>query len=80
MPGANLPVSHTAREEGGTGSATRRCVPRPSAIAPARFSLSRAPIVVRGNRTDAGSHADYEQQKTGLEDITRRCASARSRF
>lgn len=36
MPGAYLRASHTAREDGGTDSAMRKCVPRPSAIAPAR--------------------------------------------
>jgi hypothetical protein len=36
MLGAYLPVSRTAGEDGETDSAMRSCVPRPSAVSPAR--------------------------------------------
>jgi hypothetical protein len=39
MPGAYLPVSHTAPGDGGTDSAMRTYVPRPTAIAPARYHV-----------------------------------------
>jgi hypothetical protein len=38
-PGVYLPVSHTAREDDETDSAMRRCVPRPSAVGPARYHV-----------------------------------------
>jgi hypothetical protein len=40
MPGACLAVFHTAGAGGETGSTTRRCVLRPSAIALARYHVS----------------------------------------
>jgi hypothetical protein len=39
MPGAYLPVSRTAPGDGGTDLAMRTYVPRPSAIAPARYHV-----------------------------------------
>src|SRR6516162_2421279 len=40
MPGACLAVFHTAGAGGETDSTMRRCVPQPSAIAPARYHVS----------------------------------------
>jgi hypothetical protein len=40
MPGACLDVFHTAGRGGETDSTMRRCVPQPSAIAPARYHVS----------------------------------------
>src|SRR5712692_6662029 len=40
MPGAYLAFSHSARGDGETDSAMRRYVPRPSAIARARYHVS----------------------------------------
>ena len=55
VPGAYPLSSHTAGEDGGTGSSTQRSVPRPSAIVPDRC---RFPYCASPAEAGCGEHAE----------------------
>jgi hypothetical protein len=52
-----LPVFHTALEDDGTGSSTRRCVPPPSATVPDRC---RFPCCALQGEARCGGHAEHD--------------------
>src|SRR5262249_61800015 len=71
MPGAYLPVSHTAPGDGGIDSAIRTYVPRPTAIAPARYHVPycalRAGAGCGGRAAGTGfAAADYKNPINSL--------------
>lgn len=57
MPCAYLPVSHSVREDDGTGSAMRKCVLRPSAIVPTRCHV---PYCALRAEARCGVHAEHD--------------------
>ena len=63
MQGAYLPFSHTAFGDDETDSAMRRYVPRPSAIAPARYHVSYCALRAEVGSGAHARHAECAQHR-----------------
>jgi hypothetical protein len=71
MPGACPPVFHTAREDGETDSTKRRCVPLPSAIAPARYHVPYRALRAGAGCGGRAKHGECTRHRTP-DPLTRR--------